>query len=233
VSFFSKKRRFSEVEGYERISRGIEERQRELGGEGGADDDLADDTVLLAPSARAAEPVVESVTPIRPSEVRAAAAPTVGPAPTAPPAAGEWSPPAPTGTGAAPLTPDAAAPARMPVPDLLSVGGGATLVARDAVWDGKLTASGDVRVEGTIQGEIEAGGTLFVAAQARVQAVVRAKNVVLGGEIEGRVFCEGRLEILPGGSARGEIDTGALVVHEGAFIDSKFQMHGAPAPARA
>ena len=43
-------------------------------------------------------------------------------------------------------------------------------------------------------------------------------------EIKGDVNCGERLEILPGGAARGDVNTGALVVHEGAFIDSRFQM---------
>ena len=59
-----------------------------------------------------------------------------------------------------------------------------------------------------------------------------AQNVTLAGEIRGNVHCDGRLEILPGGAAHGDVDTGALVVHEGAFIESRFQMRSEPAPVR-
>jgi cytoskeletal protein CcmA (bactofilin family) len=122
----------------------------------------------------------------------------------------------------------------MAVPDLPSLSGKAvSLVSKDAVWDGKLSCTGDVRVEGRLEGEVETNGTLFVAAEARVQGIVRARSVMLAGEIEGQLRCEERLEILPGGSARGEIDTGALVVHEGAFIESKFQMRREAVQAHA
>jgi cytoskeletal protein CcmA (bactofilin family) len=114
----------------------------------------------------------------------------------------------------------------MTVPDLTAAAGqgGASLVAKDAVWEGKLVCSGNVRIEGTIRGEVETDGTLFVAAEAQVDGTVRARNVTLAGEVKGDLRCEERLEILPGGAARGDVKTGALVVHEGAFIDSRFQM---------
>jgi cytoskeletal protein CcmA (bactofilin family) len=61
---------------------------------------------------------------------------------------------------------------------------------------------------------------------------VRARNVTLAGEIMGDLHCEERLELLPGGAARGDVNTGALVVHEGAFIDSRFQMRRELAASR-
>lgn len=214
---FFKKKRFSEVEGYERISRLIEDRQRELAGDNGPDmdeDDPDEETVVLSPSSRPPRPertepsetsvmlprtpsarMIDADLPVRAERMEPSAPVTVAPSPY------------------------------MPVPDVTMISGSASLVSRDAVWEGKLTCSGDVRIEGAIEGEIETSGTLFVAAEARVHGQVRARSVMLAGSVEGQIRCEQRLEILPGGSARGEIDTGTLVVHEGAFIESKFQMH--------
>ena len=112
----------------------------------------------------------------------------------------------------------------MPVPSIGAATGAATLIAADAEWEGKLVAQGDVRVEGVLRGEVETDGTLTVAPQAQVHGTVRARDIVIGGDVEGEVLCEQRLEILPGGSARGQINSGTLVVHEGAYIDSRFQM---------
>ncbi|MBI2761557.1 MAG: polymer-forming cytoskeletal protein [Chloroflexi bacterium] len=241
MSFF-KKKRFSEVEGYERISRLIEDRQRELGGDEVEDDGLDEDTVLLQPQVRnPREPLAEAPTSRRPSDTFLAQ-----PLAQPPDAAGRMEqapfqaiapetapPPAPQSQFAPPQVAPMAPP-RMAVPDLPALSGKAvSLVSKDAVWDGKLSCTGDVRVEGRLEGEVETNGTLFVAAEARVQGIVRARSVMLAGEIEGQLRCEERLEILPGGSARGEIDTGALVVHEGAFIESKFQMRREAAPAHA
>lgn len=252
---FFRKKRYSEVEGYERISRMIEDRQAEGGAEFDEDEELyEEDTVLLTRGpgdtprgadagtheGRAAEDtsaveggVEESVTLVRPPERVAADRPA---AVRAAADQATWEPPA-TVTPAEP-PPAMAAPVeapRMAMPDLTSLAssaGGASLVAKDATWEGKLICTGNVRIEGSLRGEVETTGTLFVAAEARVDGTVRAQNVTLAGEIQGNVRCEGRLEILPGGAARGEVDTGALVVHEGAFIESRFQMRQEAAPVR-
>lgn len=233
--FFRNKRRPSDVEGYDRISRMIEDRQA-----GGEDDLFEEDTVLLSRDATAATPaqnrepavgeaeqVEESVTVVRvPERTAAVAPPTV--TPVVVPAVAAPTPAAPS---FGPTVPSFESP-RMSLPDtsLGSAGAGsASLVAKDAIWEGKLVCTGNVRIEGQLKGEIETSATLFVAAEASVDGTVRARNVTLAGEIKGDLHCEDRLEILPGGAARGEVNTGTLVVHEGAFIDSRFQMRRAGA----
>ena len=211
-------KRFNDVAGYERISRLIEDRQRQIGGDALEEEDLEEETVLLSPQPRAPrEPAADDVSFVRPTEP-----PAVEPVPTSAP----QRPPELT-----PTIPAMQMPPRMPVPDLPATAANVTLVSKDAVWDGKLNCTGDVRIEGVMQGEVETTGTLYVAAEARVNGAVRATNVLLAGEMDGQLRCEERLEILPGGTARGEIDTGSLVVHEGAYIESKFQMRRGPAGA--
>ncbi len=240
MSFF-KKKQFRDVDGYERISRLIEDRQQE-GDDTGEEDGLDEDTVLLTPQSRAAaQPAAASHAPPPPSSVPETVSMrrqdfTSGPTPVPSiPAMPAYEPQAQAQPSAQPAPPRAEpipsfvqppAPAvpRMQAPEMPLATAAVSLVSKDAVWDGKLNATGDVRIEGRLEGEVQTTGTLFVAAEARVQGTIRARNVMLAGDIEGQLRCEERLEILPGGSARGEIDTGTLVVHEGAFIESKFQM---------
>jgi cytoskeletal protein CcmA (bactofilin family) len=250
---FFRKKRYSEVEGYERISRMVGDHQGEDGDEFESGDDLyEEDTVVLTrrpvDTARVSEPsggeslptpetpavedeVEESVTLVRPPDRNAGADAAAARSAFE---SGPWEPP----SNVTPVEPPAATlspfePPRMPMPDLsqmASSANGVSLVAKDASWEGKLVCTGNVRIEGSLRGEVETTGTLFVAAEARVDGTVRAQNVTLAGELQGNVHCGGRLEILPGGAARGEVDTGALVVHEGAFIESRFQMRQEAAP---
>ena len=265
---FFRKKRYSDVEGYDRISRMIEDRQTDDGA--AVDDAFEEETVLLTRGSRETpsrdtgvgreqsvdDDIEESVTLVRPPErsaprVTPPAAPLPDPRPTGTVTselrtpAESWS--APTGDGpAAPSADQTATFAPLPVeegrgtpPADFALGiagaqaGAVSLVAKDAVWEGKLVCTGNVRIEGTLRGEVETTGTLFVAAEARVEASVRARNVTLAGEIHGDVRCEERLEILPGGAAHGEVDTSVLVVHEGAFIESRFQMRSELAAATA
>ncbi len=269
-----RKRKDGGDQGYDRISRLVEERQRELAEGADEGDDLEEDTIIMhsatAPLNTAAEPDERPVSlfNVRGGAQRAPAGDSEhapAPVPDEPPQAltdttdtneadaepeqavyePEPEPEANLDT-TLPLAPPAwqrAAdeendeirpirgkeatvrdrPAMVP-PDLGRAVGGGTLVAANAVWEGKLRSDGDVRVEGVVQGEIDTAATLVIAQAARVQGTIHARNVMIGGEVEGDVLCEERLEVLPGGSARGQINSGTLVVHEGAYIDSRFQM---------
>lgn len=233
--FFRKKR--NDPDGMDRISRMIEGRETDDGDEdffeeeevvmlrGERTEAVSRDITPARAPATPREPVarrdaaaeVESVTMVRPSLRDAVTAPSSLPA---------IATPAPAEAPATAFAPPREAP-RPSLPELNYGAGrldGASLIAKDAVWEGKLVCSGNVRVEGHLRGEIETSETVLVAAEARVEGVVRARNVTLAGEIEGEVRCQEKLEIMPGGAARGEIDTGTLVVHEGAHIDSRFQM---------
>ncbi|HZQ35173.1 MAG TPA: polymer-forming cytoskeletal protein [Dehalococcoidia bacterium] len=268
-----RKRKDGNDQGYDRISRLVEERQRELAEGADEGDDLEEDTIIMhsatAPPAEDAEPEERPVSlfnvrggaPRNPiGEIDTAGPAAANEAPQAAvssadeeedgraePASLDYEPePEPDLAATLPLAPpawqragddeseairpdagrEAAVRERpaMVAPDLGRVGGGGTLVAANAVWEGKLRSDGDVRVEGVVQGEIDTAATLVIAEAARVMGTIHARNVLIGGEVEGDVLCEERLEVLPGGSARGQINSGTLVVHEGAYIDSRFQM---------
>lgn len=129
-------------------------------------------------------------------------APATAPAAPAPPAAEPWAaPPAPAGP---PMT----------------------TVAPDATWQGTLRSSADIRVEGTLTGEIVAEKTLHVAREAKVDANVQAGAVIVAGHLTGQIDCRERLEVLPTGHVSGQITAGAIVVREGAFLGGQLRMRG-------
>jgi cytoskeletal protein CcmA (bactofilin family) len=249
---FRKRKEPESAAGINRISRMIEQRQRESAGE--SDDEMLaeDDTIVMNHADASADPE-EQGSAVSLLGIRAA--PPAEPAPVVQrggyadaadeqdndrdaPAGEAYAASEPPSafaqqayaTPAIPPwqtqpEPEPAAPSyAMPVPNIGAAAGGGTLIAADAEWEGKLVAQGDVRVEGVLRGELETEGTLTVAPQAQVHGTIHARDIVIGGDVEGEVLCQERLEILPGGSARGQINSGTLVVHEGAYIDSRFQM---------
>jgi len=238
--FFRKKSKYTDVEGYNRISRLIEDRQREISHGLADDEDFDDDSVLLnhdqvtrerSVAAFAEEPdEFLSVRPVAPPPTEQQ--PPLAPVPATSPILGERripfpvsqpEPEAATPTIVPPLREVPVSPP-MPTPEFAGASTGGSLVAAEAVWEGKLITNGQLRVEGTMHGEIQTPSSVFVAANAHLDGSIRAGSIVVAGEVEGKVECSERLEVLPGGSARGEIETATLVVHEGAFIDSRFQM---------
>jgi cytoskeletal protein CcmA (bactofilin family) len=108
-----------------------------------------------------------------------------------------------------------------------------SLIGEHTSFEGTLKTEGSVRLLGTIQGEIESKSTIIVEEKARVTARLTAQQVTVAGQLDGQIFCEGRVEIRPTGRVTGEINAGALIVQEGAYFDgnSKMASGGAHAPS--
>jgi cytoskeletal protein CcmA (bactofilin family) len=99
-----------------------------------------------------------------------------------------------------------------------------SLIGEHTSFEGTLKAEGSVRLVGAIQGEIESKSTIIVEEKARVTARLTAAHVTVAGQVDGQIYCEGRVEIRPTGRVTGEINAGALIVQEGAYFDGNSKM---------
>jgi cytoskeletal protein CcmA (bactofilin family) len=107
-----------------------------------------------------------------------------------------------------------------------------SLIGERTSFEGTLKTEGAVRLLGSIQGEIESKSTIIVEERAHVTARLTAAQVTIAGQVDGQIFCDGRVEIRPTGRVTGEINAGALIVQEGAFFDGNSKMSsGGAAPS--
>ena len=107
-----------------------------------------------------------------------------------------------------------------------------SLIGERSNFEGTLKTEGPVRLLGSIQGEIESKSTIYVEEKAHVTARLTGAHVTVAGQVDGQIFCEGRVEIRPTGRVTGEINAGALIVQEGAYFEGNSRMatHGHPGP---
>lgn len=108
-----------------------------------------------------------------------------------------------------------------------------TLIGERTTLEGTLKCEGALRVLGTVQGEIESKGAVIIEERAQVTAGVTGSQVMVGGRVDGHIHCQGRVEIRPSGRVTGEIQAGALIVHEGAYFEGSSKMAGATPAADA
>jgi cytoskeletal protein CcmA (bactofilin family) len=100
----------------------------------------------------------------------------------------------------------------------------ASVVDRNSHFNGIYRSKGDLRIEGTVEGEIECDGTVTVAQDASVTASVHARNVVIAGSASGEITCQESFTVQSTGQMRGKAQAGTLVVEEGAFFEGEFRM---------
>ena len=106
-----------------------------------------------------------------------------------------------------------------------------TLIGKQSVFEGTLKASGSVRIEGSLRGEVSGDADVVIGESGRVVANVQAKNVVLAGEVQGDVVAAGRAYITSSGRLYGNLTTKSLVIDEGAIFQGTCHTQDAKAVA--
>ena len=91
-------------------------------------------------------------------------------------------------------------------------------------FEGKLSFTGAVRVDGRFKGEIHTKGTLIVGELAVIESDIHAAHIIVNGEIRGNVIAEKRLEIHASGKVSGNIQTPVLVINEGVIFNGNCSM---------
>jgi len=99
-----------------------------------------------------------------------------------------------------------------------------TLIPRGTRVDGLVETAGDITVEGRMDGRIDIGGLLVVAAGATCRASVRARQARIAGEVMGDVVCSGTIEVLPGGRVVGDLRAPEIEVDAKAFVDGRVDL---------
>jgi len=95
------------------------------------------------------------------------------------------------------------------------------------IWQGSLSGSGGVRIEGTFEGQIAIKGLLVVGETGKVTCEeVRAANVIVAGAVKGNITAQ-KVEIRATGRVWGDIVTTAFATEEGAFLRGQIRMEDA------
>jgi cytoskeletal protein CcmA (bactofilin family) len=105
--------------------------------------------------------------------------------------------------------------------------GGITLGPRDRLI-GELHIDGDVRLGGTVQGEIHATGDVEVDDEAKVNASLVGGDINIRGNVSGPVTARKRLVVAGSGSLTGDVRVARLVIQDGATFSGNVSMGPQP-----
>lgn len=93
-----------------------------------------------------------------------------------------------------------------------------SLIAADLTIEGKIEGAGHVRIAGKFKGDVNVQGDLSLERGAKVTGSVRAKKVILAGELEGNIESAARVELLDTAVVIGDLKAGTLTVAPGSKI---------------
>lgn len=105
-----------------------------------------------------------------------------------------------------------------------------TVIGPNVVVKGTFVSQGSMRIDGVVEGAIDAKGNVIVGEGARVIADITAYHVSVAGQVKGNVSAQGRLEITAKGRVWGDIVAALLAVDEGGVLSGRSQLRDAAVP---
>jgi cytoskeletal protein CcmA (bactofilin family) len=93
---------------------------------------------------------------------------------------------------------------------------------------GELTGSEELVVDGEVEGTIDLGESrLTIASQGRVQAEVRAREIIIEGQLRGSAQASDRLHIAKSGNVAGDLVAARVSIEDGAYFKGSIDIQKA------
>lgn len=102
-----------------------------------------------------------------------------------------------------------------------------TIIGASSTMNGDLKFSGQLRLEGTVEGSVissgDDGAQLVIGSGGRVKGDVNVPTVVNGGSVDGSLTASKSLSVLGSGAVKGSASYGSLEVTAGGRIDGELR----------
>jgi len=99
-----------------------------------------------------------------------------------------------------------------------------TIISNGVKIEGKITSSGNIRVDGEVLGDIISQSNVSVGENGQVNGQINANVITIGGKVSGMIKAKEKLVLDSKGNLRGDIFAKILVVEAGARFDGKSKM---------
>lgn len=105
-------------------------------------------------------------------------------------------------------------------------------IGSSLVIKGELTAGENIVISGRLEGSVVVQGhVVTIAAGANVKADVEAREIVVSGQVQGKLNAGERLDLRETARIQGQVETPALRMADGAVFQGKAQTTKAGAKA--
>jgi cytoskeletal protein CcmA (bactofilin family) len=112
--------------------------------------------------------------------------------------------------------------------------GNITFLTHEAEFKGALAFSGDLEINGRLEGTIEAdGGKLTVGETAIIKADLKGQDIIILGKLQGNIIAEGRVELRGKAQVYGDIKCSNLHVEDGVVFVGRSETAASKADAQS
>ena len=124
-------------------------------------------------------------------------------------------------------------PTRTFEPEPLGRSGSAAL-GKNVTVKGQIFAREDLTIDGEVEGTVECHEhRLTIGPNARVQAGLKAREIIIQGSIQGNVEAADKIDIKKEAKLVGDIKTSRIVIEDGAYFKGSIDISKVTAPKNA
>jgi cytoskeletal protein CcmA (bactofilin family) len=99
-----------------------------------------------------------------------------------------------------------------------------TVIARPSIIEGRISGSGEIIVNGQVNGTIDGGGSVAIASQGRVKAVTHGRIVTVAGTVIGDITADEKIELEATARVEGNMTAPRIMIRDGATFKGQVNM---------
>lgn len=99
-----------------------------------------------------------------------------------------------------------------------------SILGENCKFTGDVEARGTLRIDGVLDGKIEASDTVIVGKGGTVKGEIHAAHAVVSGTVEGNIFAKRKIELESGSKVIGDVESISLVIEDGVFFEGSSKM---------
>lgn len=103
-------------------------------------------------------------------------------------------------------------------------------LGKDTEFEGKLSFTGSVRIDGLFRGEIITQGILIVGETARIESDVHVSHMIISGEFRGHILADEKIEMHKPARVSGNIQAPLIIIEEGVIFEGNCRMRTGEEP---
>jgi len=124
-------------------------------------------------------------------------------------------------------------PSRTFEPEHAPVRAGSAALGKNVTVKGQIYAREDLTIDGEVEGTVECQEhRLTIGPNARVQAGLKAREIVIQGSIHGNVEAADKIDIKKEAKLVGDIKTSRIVIEDGAYFKGSIDISKATPAAK-
>jgi cytoskeletal protein CcmA (bactofilin family) len=100
----------------------------------------------------------------------------------------------------------------------------ATLISAGSSLNGDLTSDNDLRIDGTIHGNVSSTAKIIIGATGYVEGNIEGQQADINGKVEGNITASDLLQLRGSCNVQGNISAGKLQIEPTATFNGKCQM---------